>query len=133
MRSGRSRTLELWLVVLISVHSLAVGVFLVFFPDWSAAFGGWGEVEHRFFARQGGVFHLVVAGGYLHEYLRYRGIALLLLAKSMAVAFLVVMTVINVDGAWATPVSALSDGAMLLAVVIVHRWVRKESPEGRKA
>lgn len=129
MRSGKPQTLELWLIVLISIHSMAVGVFLLFFPDWSVAFGGWGEVENRFFPRQGGVFHLVVAVGYLHEYLSYRGVSLLLIAKSMAVAFLLVMTFINVDGAWATPVSALGDGAMLLTVVLVHRWVTKKGPE----
>ena len=129
MRPGRPRTVELWLVVLISVHSLAVGVSLLFFPQWSAALGGWGEVEHTFFPRQGGVFHLVVAIGYLHEYLRHRGVSLMIIAKSMAVLFLIVMTLVDADGAWAVPASALGDGLMALTVALVHRSVRREGPE----
>ena len=125
MKRTRWQTMELWLVVLISLHSMAVGVFLLFLPDWSAAFGGWGQVEHRFFPRQGGAFHLVVAAGYLHEYLRYRGVTLLIIAKLTAVIFLVAMTFINVDGAWAVPASAAADGSMALAVAVVHRWVRR--------
>ena len=133
MRSARPRIVELWLVVLVSVHSLAVGVSLSFFPDWSAALGGWGEVRHTFFPRQGGVFHLVVAVGYLHEYLRYRGVSLILIAKSMAVMFLVAMTLADMDGAWAVPASALGDGLMALTVAFVHRWVKKEGPEVLRA
>ena len=76
MRPVRPRTVELWLVVLVSVHSLAVGVSLLFFPQWSAALGGWGEVEHTFFPRQGGVFHLNAdfykkSGGVLTPSLHY--------------------------------------------------------------
>ena len=128
MTTGRAATLERWLVVLISIHSFAVGLFLLFLPDWSTVFGGWGEVEHRFFPRQGGVFHLVVAVGYLNEYFRHRTVSLMVIAKSMAVAFLLVMSFINEDQAWAVPLSAAGDGLMAVTVVLVHRWVREEGP-----
>lgn len=130
MRGGKPEAIERWLVILIAVHSFVVGLFLLLLPDWSAVFGGWGEVEHRFFPRQGGVFHLVVAIGYLNEYFRHRTVSLMIVAKSMAVAFLLAVSFINVDHAWAVPLSAVSDGAMLVAVVLVHRWVRgEEGPE----
>ncbi|MBT8217588.1 MAG: hypothetical protein KJO17_12120 [Acidimicrobiia bacterium] len=117
-----ARSIEQWLVTLIALHSVAVGVLLVAFTDWSAAFGGWGGVEPRFFARQAGVFHIVIAAGYLYEYLRYRGIGLLVLAKSTAVVFLLSMAATAEPFVWIVPLSALADGLMAAAVLIVrHR------------
>lgn len=121
MKSARPATIELWLIFSIAAHSVAVGVFLLFLPHWSASFGGWGAVSPSFFARQAGAFHLVVAVGYLHEYLRHRGVTLLILAKSTAVAFLLVAIFSMGNVAWAVPVSALADGLMALAVILVHR------------
>lgn len=116
--------LELWLVALIALHSLAVGVSLLCFTDWSVTLGGWERVEPRFFARQAGVFHIVVAIGYLGEYLRYRGVGLLVLAKSAAVLFLFSMWLSEDPGAWAIPLSALADGLMAVVVVSIHHGNR---------
>ena len=127
MIAARRSSLELGLVGLIAAHSVAVAICLALFPEWSAAFGGWGEVRQTFFARQAGVFHFVVAAGYVYEYLRYGGISLLLWAKSMAVVFLLVASVSIDPVAWAVPVSALGDALMALVACFVHRWVRKRS------
>jgi hypothetical protein len=116
---------ERWLIVLIALHSLGVGVALLAFTDWSAAFGGWGQAEPRFFAQQGGVFHIVVALGYLLEYLRHRGVGLLVLAKSIAVVFLVSVTILGEAVTWVVPISALTDAMMAAAVLIVHRWASR--------
>ena len=112
---------ETWLIVLIAIHSYAVGFFLLFLTKWGAAFGGWAEVAPLFFARQAGIFHVVVATGYLNEYFRYRGISLLLTAKIMAVLFLVSMMMVAEPAAWTIPLSALGDGAMALVAYLVHR------------
>ncbi len=53
------------LILMITVHSVTVGVFLLFFTRWGVAFGGWQDLHLTFFARQAGVFHFVVAIGYL--------------------------------------------------------------------
>lgn len=124
VRTSGPRAVETWLIFLIVAHSLGVAAFLLLFPDWSAEFGGWGTLSQRFFARQVGVFHLVVALGYLHEYLRYRGIALLVLAKTLAVIFLLSSWLLAGESAWAIPLSALGDGAMAAMAIVVHRWVR---------
>ena len=112
------------LVGLVALHSLTVGCLLLFLHDWSAPFGGWHRAEPRFFVRQGGVFHIVVALGYLYEYLRYRSVGLLLVAKSIAVVFLVTVALTSEPPAWAVPASALADGLMALAVAWVARWAR---------
>ena len=120
---SKLRGIETWLIVLIAAHSAAVGCFLLFATRWGAAFGGWGEVEPVFFARQAGVFHIVAAIGYLLEYFRYRGIGLLMTAKSVAVIFLVGSMLIEPQP-WVVPLSALGDGAMALAAWLVHRRAR---------
>lgn len=109
------------LVVLIALHSLAVGLFLTFATEWGARFGGFGEVRPLFFARQAGAFHFVVALVYLVEYFRYRGVLLLALTKATAVVFLG-LTVLLVPGSpWVVPLSALGDAAMGLAVALLRR------------
>jgi len=116
----RARTLERWYVILVALHSYCVGGFLLFATRWGAEFGGWGDVEPLFFARQAGVFHFVVATGYLIEYFRYRRITLLLTAKSIAVVFLTSMALL--DGQpWAVPLSAAADGAMAGIAWWLHR------------
>lgn len=116
---GDPRT-ERALVVLIALHSLAVGFFLLFATRWGATFGGWERVEPLFFARQAGIFHFVVAAGYLHEHFRYRGVSLLLLTKATAVVFLLAMWGID-PRPWSVPFSAAGDGLMGFAVYFVHR------------
>ncbi|HEX7527613.1 MAG TPA: hypothetical protein VF425_00770 [Thermoanaerobaculia bacterium] len=114
------RAIEKALVVAVALHSYAVGFFLLFFTRWGARFGGWGEVSPLFFARQAGIFHFVVASGYLIEYFRARGVSLLLLAKATATVFLVAM-MLEDGGPWVLPLSALGDALMGLAVWIAHR------------
>ena len=127
MKSLEPRRFERWLIVLIALHSIAVGIALLVFTDWSTDFGGWGPAEPRFFARQAGVFHIVVALGYLVEYLRYRGVGLLVLAKSIAVVFLLSASILGDGTTWAVPWSALGDGLMAAAVILVHRWAHRSA------
>ena len=119
------RRVERCLIGLIALHSVGVGIALMVFTDWSTVFGGWGLAEPRFFARQAGIFHIVVALGYLLEYLRYRGVALLVLAKSIAVVFLLSVAILGEDATWAVPLSAVGDGLMATVVVLVHRWASR--------
>lgn len=118
---------ENWLIVLIAIHSYAVGFFLLFLTRWGADFGGWGEVSPLFFARQAGIFHVVVATGYLNEYFRYGGISLLLTAKIMAVLFLVSTMMVAEPAPWTIPLSAIGDGAMALVAYLVHRKAQEAS------
>jgi len=124
-RRGDPRAIERLLVGLIALHSFAVGVFLLGLTDWSVAFGGWGRAQPRFFAHQAGVFHIVVALGYLYEHFRYGGIGLLILAKSAAFVFLAATTFAAEELIWVVPLSALGDGLMAIVAIGVHRWARQ--------
>jgi len=114
------RRLEGWLIVLIAVHSYAVGFFLLFLTEWGVAFGGWKDVTTLFFPRQAGIFHVVIATGYLIEYFRYRGVVLMVTAKFTAVGFLFAMMAVG-DAPWAVPLSAVGDGLMGVVVLWIHR------------
>ena len=114
------RALENWLVVLIALHSFVVAAFLLFLTRWGARFGGWPEVQPLFFARQAGVFHFVVGAAYLIEWFRYRGVAVLVTAKSIAVVFLLAMFLLD-GGPWPLPLSAIGDGAMAAVAFAVDR------------
>ena len=116
---------ERLLVFLVALHSLVVGMVLLSVPRWVASFGGWGGVDSVFFIRQGGIFHMVVAVGYVMEYVRHRTVALLLVAKSMATVFLVFSWTGDPSSARALPFAALGDGLMALLVFLIHRRVRR--------
>ncbi|MGC8723956.1 MAG: hypothetical protein ACP5VF_08800 [Acidobacteriota bacterium] len=122
--------LERWLVILIALHSAAVGLFLVAAPEWSATtLGGWSQVAPIFFPRQAGVFHLVLAAGYLIEYFQYRGITLLVTAKCIATLFLLASTLAG-GVPWIVSASGLGDGLMGISVILV-RLRRTSSERGR--
>jgi len=107
-------------VVLVALHSCAVGAFLLFATEWGARLGGFGEVTPLFFARQAGVFHFVLATAYLIERFAYGGVAILLAAKATAVVFLLAVWASGVD-AWSVPLSAAGDAAMGLAACVLAR------------
>jgi hypothetical protein len=114
----RERT-EGIVVVLIAAHSIVVGLFLVLAPEWGARSFGFGPVQPLFFARQAGAFHFVAATAYLVEYFRYRGVLLLVVTKSVAVLFLLLMPALDAVP-WVVPLSGVADGLMGLAVVFLR-------------
>jgi hypothetical protein len=113
--------LERSLVVLIALHSVVVGLFLTLATEWGARLGGFPSPVPLFFARQAGAFHFVVAGVYLVEYFRYRGVLLLVMTKAIAVVFLAVTTLLGGGVPWGVPLSGLADAAMGLAVLLLRR------------
>jgi hypothetical protein len=120
------RRLERSLVVLIALHSVAVGVGLLFLTEFGAQIGGFGTVSPLFFPRQAGAFHFVAASAYLIEYFQYRGILILLTTKSIAVVFLGVMTALG-GMPWIVPFSGVADGLMGLLAFFLHRAASREA------
>lgn len=116
-----------WLVLLIAAHSLGVGAILLLAPEWAIRFGGWGTIQPVFFARQAGIFHVVLVCGYLIEFFRYDGVTLMVSAKSIAIVFLLGAWLLG-ETAWAVPLSGVADGVMGATVWLVDRAARRTTP-----
>lgn len=118
-----ARRAEPWVVAFVAVHSATIGGALILAPEWSANLAGFGTVEARFFLRQAGVFHLVLACGYAAEFATFRGVRLLLAAKGAATAFLVAAW-LGGESAWSVPFSAATDFVMGVSVLGLHAAAR---------
>ena len=120
-----SETYERTLIILIALHSIIVGVMLLFFAEWAVDFAGWSGADPIFFIWQAGAFHFVLATGYLVEYSRTKTISLLLIAKTTAFVFLIGGSLLA-DTPWSVWFSGLADGAMALTAFLVHRAVKSD-------
>ena len=116
---------ERLLVFLISLHSIMVGTMFLLAPQWTMRFAGWGGIEPVFFAYQAGIFHFVLAMAYMTEYLKYRGVIVLVAAKIIAFVFLITATIID-PLPWAVWTSGILDGVMAAVVWWVHRAVASQ-------
>ena len=118
MTLRRGFTLLLWAVAL---HSALVGLGLIGLgPDVLTRFG-FGSVSERFFAVQGGVFHLVMVMFYVSAARDPVGRRLLvrLIVATKTVAFLFLITYyLAVDPIPAVLLSALADGAMAALIAL---------------
>jgi hypothetical protein len=114
-------------VVLVALHSLAIGVVLLFLTEWGLAFGGFHDVRPLFFPRQAGAFHLVVAAAYLYDYLVHGRVTVMVMTKCLAVVFLCGVSALT-PVPWLVPLSALGDGLMAALAVFVHRGARGARP-----
>jgi hypothetical protein len=112
-------------VFLVALHSLIIGIGLIAATEWILDFAGWGPVAQPFFPRQSGVFHIIIAVGYWWEYRRHGTIGLLVLAKACAVVFLLVMS--PWKEAWSVPFSGITDGLMMVGMLVVHRMAQSKS------
>lgn len=111
-------------VWLVALHSYAVGAVMLLFPGLAVSVGGFPEPETLFFLRQGGVFHLVVATGYLLEFRRSGTVGLMVFAKTVATIFLGLSWWFSPHAQWLIAASALGDGAMGAAAWWLSRPAR---------
>ena len=112
------------LIYLISLHSIIVGLMLLFAADWAVRFAGWAGADPIFFIWQAGAFHFVLATGYLLEYSRSQTVSLLLVAKTFAFVFLLGGSLLT-QTPWSVWFSGFADGAMALTAFLVHRAVKR--------
>ena len=122
--SGRS-ALKGWLVTLIALHSYGVFIVLVLAPSWGLELGGWEARFPLFFVRQAGVFHLILATGYLYEYFAHGTARLMVFAKTCATVFLLAETALDTVP-WLVPFSGVTDGLMALAGYLAFWWGGKK-------
>jgi hypothetical protein len=118
---------ERYIIILVALHSFAIGILLLWSPPWGFQLSGWDTVEPLFFPRQSGAFHIALAAGYLIEHFRYRGILLLLTAKVIATVFLFGSVIMGEHG-WVVLFSGIADILMGIVVYLIHSQVQRTGP-----
>jgi len=118
-----------WLVTLIALHSYAVGFVLLALPAWGLELGGWEVKPPLFFVRQAGIFHFILATGYLSEYFYHRTATLLVFTKTCATVFLLAEAAMD-SVPWLVPFSGITDGLMALAAFLFFGWGAKKNQTG---
>ena len=117
--------LEPLLIILIALHSIGIGIGLLWSPAWAFKMAGWENVNPLFFPHQAGAFHIVAACAYLIEYFQYRGILVLLMAKVIATIFLFGSFALG-EHSWVVLLSGIADALMGIVAFIIHRYAIKK-------
>jgi hypothetical protein len=122
-----------WILWLIAIHSICFGIALVVLPIPVIEFFGF-RLEEKFFADQGGVFHLVVAVAYIWAALDLEDalklIVLSCTAKFVATIFLV-SYFIFADHIFMVIFSGIADFMMGLAILVLYILYRKQAASAK--
>ena len=120
--AGRDRTGRILplVVLLVGLHSCVLGLLMLLLPRWTLGLMGYGQPGDLFFPSQSGIFLLILGVCYLLALREPALVAVIVVSKALAVAFLVA----HVAFLGAPPIigaAAAGDAAMLAAVL----WARR--------
>ncbi len=123
-------SLFMWLV---ASHSLSTGLGLIFLPSELFEKLGYSIITERFFAVQGGVFHIVMCIGYLMAAVKkdkYEGVVYLaIIAKLSATIFLVTYSVLAA-WIWVVFFSGIFDLLMGVIMYVLYKQYKKTLSPG---
>ncbi len=108
-------------VILVSAHSIVLGIVLLAAPKWLLSTFGWSIDCHPFFLQQAGLFHILLGTFYAIEFYASSRVRILLTTKVSAVLFLTVQYVWSVRELGVLLSNGI-DGAM--AVLVGGLWWR---------
>jgi hypothetical protein len=113
-----------YFLYLMCIHSVAVGIGLIFFPPSFLEIFGFTDYKESFFQAQGGVFHMAMSVAYLmagiNIYKSVRLIQFIIVVKLIAFVFLVFYFVFVLP-AWLILLSGIGDGIMGAIILILYR------------
>lgn len=115
-------------LILISLHSLSIGISFIFFPiDYFELFG-YNKINERFFVFQGGAFHIVMAIGYLiAAYINSEKkvfLIFIITVKFLATFFLFTYFIFN--QIWIVLISGFSDFIMAIIIYYFYKLIYKK-------
>jgi len=122
--------LRFWLWSL-ALHSVAVGLGLIWHPAALLGQVGYAPCSEPFFPTQGGVFHIIMAVGYsmaAWDLLRFRGLVVFtIVVKALATIFLITYWLIK-PSLLVILLSGLADGVMACVLAVLYRRWRMTRP-----
>jgi len=123
-------SLFMWLV---AAHSFSTGLGLIFLPSELFETLGYNMITERFFAVQGGVFHIVMFIGYSMAAIKkekYEGVVYLaVIAKLFATIFLVAYSIITA-WIWVVFISGIFDLLMGTFMYFLYKQYKKSISTG---
>jgi hypothetical protein len=130
LTAGRDPLVRL-LILFIGVHSLALGILMLFATDYMLRITGFPGVRPIFFPSQTGIFLFIFGIFYLHTLRDFSFVKTILVSKSFAVVFLTVHAVFLSAPPiiWA---ACVVDGGMLVALSAALVRVRSAVAARRK-
>jgi len=128
MKKIRYDLLLKWILWLVAIHSICFGISLVILPIPVIEYFGF-RLTEKFFADQGGVFHLVVAVAYIWAALdlenSFKLIVLSCTAKFVATIFLL-SYFFFVDPKLMVIFSGIADFLMGFTILVLYIFYRKQ-------
>lgn len=122
-----ARRIEITVILLITLHSLILGVAMLFQPVRTLELFGWDYQGAMFFPSQTGVFLLLFAGAYFSAIWHREFIWFIVASKSTAVVFLVSQHFLLAPNAPRTVlVAAVLDGLMGASVLAIFLWQSRQ-------
>jgi hypothetical protein len=132
MKRPRYDLILKWILWLVAIHSICFGISLVILPIPVIELFGF-HLTEKFFADQGGVFHLVVAVAYIWAAIdlknSFKMIVLSCTAKYVATVFLL-SYFFFVDHKFMVIFSGIADFLMGFTIMILYILYRNQSKEG---
>ena len=129
MTTVNRRLIFQWILWLIAIHSICFGLALIIFPSGWIEFFGF-QLQEKFFADQGGVFHLIISLTYIMAAMAPESsrklVVLACVTKFTAALFLFSYFLLD------RPIimvllSGVMDGLMGLAILLSYRYFKKSS------
>lgn len=131
MKRPRYDLILKWILWLVAIHSICFGISLVILPIPVIELFGF-HLTEKFFADQGGVFHLVVAVAYIWAAIdlknSFKMIVLSCTAKYVATVFLL-SYFFFVDHKFMVIFSGIADFLMGFTIMVLYILYRKQSKE----
>jgi hypothetical protein len=127
IKPDKALSVFLWLVAL---HSLLVGIGLIFLPSSFFEFLGFQKTFDRFFSTQGGVFHIAMSVGYAmaaNDLIKYKQlIVFTIIVKFIATVFLLSYFFV-ISQQWLIITSGISDFVMGYVVLYLYKKLNEIS------
>lgn len=121
-----------YFLYLTGIHSIAVGIGLIFLPPSFLELFGFIDYKESFFQAQGGVFHIAMSVAYImagRDVLKsIKLIQFIIVVKFLAFIFLIIYYFF-VMSAWLILASGIGDGLMGLIVLILYQRSELTSEE----
>lgn len=119
-----------WFLWLVMLHSLGVGIGLIFMPGSWMSFFGFEPYVQNFYQAQGGIFHIVMCVAYSIAAIDNKKYEVLIsfsiIAKFIAFVFLLLYFVL-VDQAWIIIFSSIGDGLMGTVILLLYQANKKKT------